>query len=429
MGGGLIQLVATGPQNNYLNGNPQITFFKNIYKRHTNFALEHFHQYSIGTFNWSNKLTFNIDRKGDLLGKCYLEFYLEFSNNGINKDIEYLKNSINEVGNLSKSLGYSLIDYIDIEIYGTTIDKHTGHWLALKSELYQNFNQRLKELLMNGPYYNAKNISDTCVLIIIPLQFWFNNNPGLYLPLVALQYHEVKINLKLNPINKILLKYNLNNKYSIDNIKIVDIKLVCEYVFLDTNERVKFAKKSHEYLIEQLQILPGEFCNNSKNSLLIPLGFNHPIKEVVWTLHSSSDTIKYGPLWSNQSNRVKDCLIQINGVDRFTKESGNYFQIIPKYYNHNGINLSKILENIFNINNKYNLSIASLDPFVYYFCLYPEKLQPSGSCNFSKIDNAVLSMNLYSINNLDDILEIRIYALGYNILKISNGMGGLLYSN
>ena len=282
---------------------------------------------------------------------------------------------------------------------------------------------------MNGPYYNAKNISDTCVLIIIPLQFWFNNNPGLYLPLVALQYHEVKINLKLNPINKILLKYNLNNKYSIDNIKIVDIKLVCEYVFLDTNERVKFAKKSHEYLIEQLQILPGEFCNNSKNSLLIPLGFNHPIKEVVWTLHSSSDTIKYGPLWSNQSNRVKDCLIQINGVDRFTKESGNYFQIIPKYYNHNGINLSKILENIFNINNKYNLSIASLDPFVYCFCLYPEKLQPSGSCNFSKIDNAVLSMNLYSINNLDDILEIRIYALGYNILKISNGMGGLLYSN
>ena len=199
MGGGLIQLVAYGAQDVYITGNPQITFFKAIYKRHTNFAIENFQQYPIGTIGWGNKLTFNIDRKADLLGSSYLEFYLEFIHNDHSLTLSQLRKEINK-GNinnshstLSKSLGYSFIDYIDIEIGGTTIDTHTGHWLAIYNELTQQFNKSISDMLLTGGFYKAPHISDTAIMINIPLKFWFNRNPGLYLPLVALQYHDVKL--------------------------------------------------------------------------------------------------------------------------------------------------------------------------------------------------------------------------------------------
>ena len=212
MGGGLIQLVARGKQDEYLTGNPQITFFKAIYKKYTNFAIENFNQFPIGTINWGNKLVFNLDRKADLLGPCYLEFILEFiSKENIKLEFENIKNEFiknSDINNLSKSIGYSFIDYIDIEIGGTTIDTQTGHWMAIKNQLNKDFNKQINNLFLTNGFYRASHISPHAISITIPLDFWFNSNPGLYLPLVALQFHDVKIILKLNSLNTILLNTN-----------------------------------------------------------------------------------------------------------------------------------------------------------------------------------------------------------------------------
>ena len=449
MGGGIIQLVAYGAQDIYLTGNPQITFFKAVYKRHTNFAIEKYNQFAIGTVNWGNKLTYTIDRKGDLLGKCHLDFYLEFIDiNGNYLTYDQVKQQLitnKSNNNLAKSIGYSFINYIDIEIGGCTIDTHTGHWMAIKSELFKDFNSRINDFFLTGGFYKASHISNHAIYISIPLQLWFNNNPGLYLPLVALQYHEVKINLKLNNINHIILN-NINGLNTSQypkpvNIKIIEINLVSEYVYLDTEERKKFAQVSHEYLIEQLQELPNEFCNTSNNIALINLGFNHPVKEIIWTLHRKENTDLLGPLWSGEKDRIKTAQIQLNGTDRFSATPGIYFQSNQKLNHHSGIDLHKFFLDItgiitgsfipYNDDLESKFPNADLSPFVYSFSIEPEKSQPSGSCNFSRLDNAILT---FTINQkipkeyFDGIL-IKIYGTNYNVLRIMSGMGGLAYSN
>ena len=454
MGGGIIQLVANGGQDIYLTGNPQITFFKKVVKRHTNFAIERFQQYPKGTIDWGNKLTFDIERKADLLGKCYLDFVLEFYHDENNKlTFDQIRQHLisNKQNNaISKSLGYSFIDTIDIEIGGCTIDEQTGHWMAIKSELKKNFNQRMEDVFITGGFYQASYISPNAIYISIPLQFWFNENPGLYLPLVALQYHDVKINVKLNPINKILLNKNNtgspdSNNPTIFNIQIIEFDLFCDYIYLDTIERKKFAQKSHEYLIEQVQILPGEFCNSCNQITTIPLIFNHPVKEIIWTLHDKENLKILGPLWSEQKNRINGVKLHLNGNARFMDNTpGIYFQTIQHYQHHNGINLQKLLVELAGFidgtvkaiyNNGNGMEIvgpsASLDPFIYSFSMEPDNIQPSGSCNFSRLDNSVLTLdinnNIPTINNYG--LDVRIYGTNYNILRIMKGMGGLAYSN
>ena len=456
MGGGVIQLVAYGAQDIYLTGNPQITFFKAVYKRHTMFAIENFPQLAIGNARFGNKLTYVITRKADLLGKSFLELYLEFKDedgkiltfNEIRQEICLSKGN----NSLAKSFGYSLIDYIEIEINGTKIDRHTGHWMAIQSELTKTFNERINDMFLHDTFYNAPHISENAILITIPLQFWFNKDPGLYLPLVALQYHEVKINVKLNNESLIIFtpgEFGRNSIFHkpVKTIDIIEMNLNCDYIYLDTEERKRFAQNSHEYLIEQVQMLPGEHCRSSNTDMLVPLTFNHPIKEIIWTIHDKANNALLGPIWSGQKDRIKKAVIQLNGVDRFPEKPGIYFQTIQKSNHHTGIDLhdflsingyfvSKMLNSnsnvLFNELDYTSLPIAKIDPFIYSFALEPQKHQPSGSCNFSRLDNAVLSMTLNQ-NSPDIIsdkgLDIRIYGLGYNVLRIVNGMGGLAYSN
>ena len=439
MGGGLIQLVAYGAQDEYLTGNPQITFFKAIYKKYTNFAIENFNQIPIGTIKWGNKITFNIDRKGDLLGGMYLEFILEFSSIN-NKKLSFqeirqeLIKSKTLNNNLSKSLGYSFIQYIDIEIGGTRIDIQTGHWMAIKNQLNKEFNKQINNLFLTNGFNRASHISEEAISVIIPLDFWFNTNPGLFLPLIALQFHEVKINVKLNSLDNIVL----HNDRTIKNIDIVELNMISDYVFLDVEERKLFAKSPHDYLIEQHQFLP-EYSHMGNNSINISLPFNHPIKQIVWTLHERNLTKDLGLLWSGQKDRIDHAKIQLNGIDRFPEKPGYYFQSLQKYTHTNGIDLHKFftemmyifkVKDIDEIDNS-SFPNTSLDSFCYNFCLNNNSFQPSGSCNFSRLDNAILSMQLNNTipTKLDGEMCIRIYGINYNILKISNGMGGILYQN
>ena len=477
MGGGLMQLVAYGAQDIYLTGNPQITFFKVVYRRHTNFAMETVGQTFSGTAGPSKTVVATISRNGDLVGRMYVTSTLSTTTNGA-----------------------SLVDSAEVEIGGQKIDKHTAEWMQIWNELSTPDSKAAALKTMQGCVSSGAATNVNAVgTIQVPLQFWFNRNPGLALPLIALQYHEVKV--------KIVLGAAAAGGHT-------SCALNADYIYLDTDERRRFAQVSHEYLIEQVQ---EESAKDGKSHTL---NFNHPVKELVWT-----NTADY-----------TDAKLVLNGHDRFAVQPTEYFQLRQPMDHHTavpgqnvpqldvpnmlgtpielvqspavngdagapatgkvligaeasnislitlhedqaptGVSLPKVgdivsisvidptdaseraIVGLHTVTNAYNesaetfsvtpgLPVTTDTDFVsisivaraagrcrtsqmtkkincYSFALKPEEHQPSGTCNFSRIDNAQLVTGA----NLD--ATDKIYAVNYNVLRVMSGMGGLAYSN
>ena len=477
MGGGLMQLVAYGAQDIYLTGNPQITFFKVVYRRHTNFSVESIEQTFNGTANFGKKVSATIARNGDLIHRVLLEVTLPEFNVTTTK------------AGFFDHLGERLLKYIDIEIGGQRIDRHYGEWLHIWSQLTLPESHKHGYLKMIGHTPNNINTTSTTSIeeqkLFIPLQFWFCRNPGLALPLIALQYHEVKINIEFEELSNLAYDdwvttsgYALNQSYQVSNAS-----LWVDYIYLDTDERRRFAQLSHEYLIEQLQYPGEETITVTSNK--IKLAFNHPVKELVWVVQNSdlkdnykqifnySTHLDMTPITSSFSsgnilkegiiqslgtdvtagtpvsytaieyltgyedkglNNVEKAKLQLNGQDRFAERDGQYFNLVVPYYHHT--------------------SIPKTGINVYSFGLKPEEHQPSGTCNFSRIDNANLFLTVQDeaiqTNDLSATAtsfypyhtvvtpagsgsggsaKVRVYAVNYNVLRIMSGMGGLAYSN
>ena len=456
MGGGLMQLVAYGAQDIYLTGNPQITFFKVVYRRHTNFAVEAIEQTFTGSVDFGRKISCVIDRNGDLLHKMYLEIdiNLDFQNGG---DVLNPAKGGECSGdtNFATRLGHAMIKEVSIEIGGQCIDTHYGEWLELWSQLTMSCEQLSKHRrLIDGNIIRSDcNVNENFRKLYVPLQFWFNRNPGLALPLIALQYHEVKINVILESPTQ-----SGFNKNSFPTIQ--QVCLFCDYIFLDTDERKRFAQISHEYLIEQLQFNNITSVDSEEACVNVELRFNHPCKELIWTVQpqipgcTSSgcekgrvhpfDWSREHPRWSSSQfypeegpeegftsqqlgsalDNVLKAKLQLNGHDRFREREGTYFRCVQPFQHHTGGTLQGWND----------ISTGSVDNgffYVYSFALKPEEHQPSGTCNFSRIDNAVLHMSLaVTNNNVNKYAKfIRVYATNYNVLRIMSGMGGLAYSN
>ena len=377
-GGGLMQLVAYGAQDVYLTGNPQITFFKVVYRRHTNFSTEAIEQTMNGTVAASGRTTVTVSRNGDLVGAVYVE-HTGHSTVTLNESATQLAS-------------------VELEIGGQSIDKHYGHWMETWAELtenktgrgagqlYQNMSGMGQGFVTNNDAVGIDNSTDAAIVwfsipdldsrvVYTPLQFSFCRNPGLALPLIALQYHEVKLIFQWG-----------------STMNSTDHKVFCDYHYLDTDERRRFAQVSHEYLIEQVQFV------NSASATSHELNFNHPVKELVWTggwtggavvaLRAVGDTAK----------------LVLNGHVRFSARKSTYFTQAQVHAHHSG--QGGFVDN----------SIA-----VYSFALKPEEHQPSGTCNFSRIDNARLVLSAAD--------ALYIYAVNYNVLRVMSGMGGLAYSN
>ena len=418
-----MQLVAYGAQDIYLTGNPQITFFKVVYRRHTNFAIESIEQTFTGSVDFGRKISCTIDRNGDLVGKMYLEVDLvEDINDNLESEVERIQ-----------QFGHALIKEVEVNIGGQCVDKHYGEWLELWSQLTST-QEELTKLRQMVSGRISEVCGDNCnKKVYIPLQFWFNRNPGLALPLIALQYHEVKLNVLL------ATRSELGGCTNATNAKLSNVCLFCDFIFLDTDERRRFAQVSHEYLIEQLQfnnivsVAANEPCAN------VELRFNHPCKELVWVVQ---DTNKSGRgandpsrifCWSGPANSndvdaemVNSAKLQLNGHDRFQEREGSYFRCLQPYQHHTGGHLQSA----------YDPNDAdSRKPdgyfYVYSFGLKPEEHQPSGTCNFSRIDNAVLQLNVKTSadNELIGDKHVKVYATNYNVLRVMSGMGGLAYSN
>ena len=568
MAGGLMQLVAYGAQDVFLTGTPEITFWKVSYRRHTNFAMESIEQTFSGQADFGRRVTCTVSRNGDLCYRTYLQVTLP----EINQSMYTLTtpqtnvNGPNSAGVYARWLDYigeQLISQVEVEIGGQRIDRQYGDWMHIWNQVTLSSEQRRGYFKMIGnttqlTYItdpNFQNIQGPCsangspnqvcaprnalpeTTLYIPLLFWFCRNPGLALPLIALQYHEVKFNLDIRPIGECLWAVNtlnpqtsaLNTSQSLSvnmayQQSLVAASLYVDYIFLDTDERRKMAQNPHEYLIEQLQFTGDESVGSSSNK--IKLNFNHPVKELIWVVQpdmnvdycasleagttlyrclgaqpfnytdaidvlpnaihaflapqdaynefasdgtftmagaTQASMLPSGPpnqsYWqSTQSssgsgifgqngmspsgmslpaptsgstisdagafvlaetaldmhcwgeNPCVTAKLQLNGQDRFSEREGSYFDVVQPFQHHTrapdtGIN-------------------------IYSFALRPEEHQPSGSCNFSRIDNAVLQLILSgpTVGGVATA-KVRVYAINYNVLRVMSGMAGIAYSN
>ena len=482
-----MQLVAYGAQDVYLTGNPQITFFKVVYRRHTNFAVEAIEQTFSGSVDFGRKASVQITRNGDLITKMYLKATLEstyteatvqnadgddeemalgtialatvqaagagaeiavtgtnkFSNAGSFTDTDIAVGNVitvtnsENVGNNGNyviiaqdddsitvagtgltdnpddetmtievfdhvewvtNVGYALVKNVELQVGGTKIDKHYGEWMHIWHELSNSGNHDNSHNAMVGESNRRKTRS-----LFVPLQFFCCRNDGLALPLIALQYHDVRVAFEFNAASSCCSNGDLTASVS-------NGSLLVDYIYLDSEERKRFAQASHEYLIEQLQYT-GIETGTSGTGNKFRLNFNHPCKELVWAVRVSGDTSKdkfvnftNNNTMSAGANTVDDAQLQLNGHDRMSKQTGKYFQNVQVSAHHTS-----------------TPSNAGVN--VYSFALNPEEHQPSGTCNFSRIDNAQLNINLNTAG------DVHIFATSYNVLRIMSGMGGLAYSN
>lgn len=429
MGGGLMQLVAYGAQDVYLSGNPQITFFKVVYKRHTNFSMESIRQTFNGAADFGRKVSCTISRNGDMIHRMYLQVTLPALADG---------------ERWTHRVGLALIKSVELEIGGQKIDKQYGEWLHIWSELALPLDKRQGYQLMVGQEITGTNDDaeyDTGngapqTTLYIPLEFWFCRNVGLALPLISLQYHEVKVHFEFRNLSE-LDRYDsrIQNSYSL-----IDAALWCDYIYLDTDERRRFAQVSHEYLIEQIQVIEQSIQPNS-SATRVDLTFNHPVKELIWVVqldgvvNGDGSVQIYGndlrnfwfnytdgfedqyyrrnniTLYSDDFLRLNNCTsakLQLNGHERFPERAGEYFNLVQPFQHHTCTPLSKGIN-------------------VYSFALRPEEHQPSGTCNFSRIDNATLVVGHNRVGN--KTAKVRVYGVGYNVLRVMSGMAGLAYSN
>ena len=474
-----MQLVAYGAQDIYLTGNPQITFFKVVYRRHTNFAVESIEQTFNGSADFGKRVTATISRNGDLIQQMYLEVVLP-----------KLCAAVNVIGEnnitWTYGVGNALVKQAEIEIGGQLIDRQYGDWMNIWTELTIPEGKRdgydsmvgnktlpIATLPTDSKWTQLGGLAaDNTIAkrLYVPFQFWFNRNPGLALPLIALQYHEVKLNLELRPLAEL---YHITCRTAIAGAggvatgtitpvgspAIVSCKLYVDYIYLDTDERRRFAQVSHEYLIEQVQFTGAETVAVNSPNKNVTLNFNHPVKELIWahtvatntTTNAALTTVPIiedttGNFWFNYSGALAfaaasttasngtqidsftTALLQLNGHDRFSVRFADYFRKVQNYEHHTRV--PRVAG---------DLDATAIDNraqfiYSYSFALSPEEHQPSGTCNFSRIDNAVLQLS-YGIDSQTDrpaaaqAMSLNIYAVNYNVLRIMSGMGGLAYSN
>ena len=417
MAGGLMQLVAYGAQDVYLTGNPKVTFFQAVYKRHTNFAMENIEQTVNGTAANSGRVSVTIARNGDLVGDMYIELQS-------NAAATITTSAVADACWVAERA----VNNVELSIGGQRIDKHYQKWWRLYDNLYHDEAKKAS--------YAKMTTAATGKTVYLPLVFFFNRNPGLYLPLIALQYHEVRIDIDLASDMETYVNKNV-------------FKVWANYVYLDTEERRRFAQKGHEYLIEQVQHTGSDTVTTAATKQ-VRLSYNHPVKELVWCF---SNTSARSSLWNFTSENLaadivlendprggaaSNCYVPVgqaggvplfdaessgadfteeaagplstfklvlNGQDRFKEQKGKYFNQLQAYNHHTGCPYPGV--------------------YSYSFALKPEEHQPTGTCNFSRIDNAQVAVTM----NASDATTMHMFATNYNVLRIQSGMGGLAFSN
>lgn len=407
MGGALLDLVAKGGQDVYFICNPQMSFFKKVYKKHTNFALE-FQKYQFeSTLDFGKTTTFTIPRQGDLIKNIFLQFTLPDLISSDGRDCSYVN-----------YIGYSLIEYLDLYINTQKIDRITGEWLYIYNELVVNEGKKVGyNHMVGGKSFEGYNsvVGNQGGNYLVPLNFWFTQDIGSAIPYTALQYSDIEIKLKLRDFEELWVTKD-GNKPS-GNFKIENAEIAIERIYLDTKERKEFATQSHEYLIKQVQYSINNNVQQNATQKTYNLVFNHPILELIFVVQSKNKFITKpdgGNDYFNYSktdvlpfeDTIKSAKIILNGDDRTPEMTPQELRL------YNPI--------------QYHTSIPNNYIYLFSFSLNPEKYQPSGSCNFSRFD--IKQLQIEFADNIPRS-EVKIFGVNYNILRITQGLAGLAYIN
>jgi len=404
MGAGtLVELIARGVQDTYIIGNPQFSFFKSVYKRHTNFAIEPIKQIFTESPDFGKRVICIIDKKADMLSDIMLEL-----------ELPALKTYVS----WTNSIGYYIIDWVELQFGGEPIDRISGGLLDIFMDITTPSGKKQPLYQMIGKYSTFNNNTQTEALkLLIPLPFWFCRSIEKALPLISMQYTDIKIVFQFKEFDKCW--YKVSNGATPDYTpSITKANLICNFIYLDVFERTKFAKEENqEYLIEQFQILNEQQLAQNIINANVRLFFNHNIKELLWTYRTDIATINND--YNNYANITNyattnelsitpfhEMNLRFNGNDRFEKLAETFFRLYQPYKHHSSGTNNFI--------------------YMYSFALEPESIQPSGTCNFSKLDNVVL--NLECTANIPSGI-INVYGINYNILRIKNGMSGLMFSS
>ena len=407
MGGALLDLVAKGGQDVYFICNPQISFFKKVYKKHTNFAIEYQKYQFESTLDFGKSTTFTVPRQGDLIKNMFLQFTLPDLISSDGRDAAYVN-----------YIGYALIEYIEIYINTQRIDRLTGEWLYIYNELItQEDKKRGYYEMIGGKEFSGYNsyVGNQGGTYMIPLNFWFTQEIGSAIPYVALQYSDIEIKLKLRDFKDLWVTED--GTAPIGDFKITNAELAVERIYLDSKERKEFAVESHEYLIKQVQYSLNNNVNANVTHKTFNLVFNHPITELIFVVHTKSK-LQEGPDLGNDyfnysktdvipfMDTIKNAKIILNGDDRTPEMTPQELRL------YNPI--------------QYHTSIPNNYIYLFSFSLRPEDYQPSGSCNFSRFD--IKQLQIEFSDNIPQS-EVKIFGVNYNILRITQGLGGLAYIN
>lgn len=412
-GGPVLQLAARGAQDLYLTGNPQITNFKAVIKRHTNFAMETVEQFFVGQPEFGRKVYCPITRVADLINQVYLRIELpellpEQGRNGV-------------YASWVNSIGYAMINFIEIQIGEQIIDRQYGQWMMIWKELTTDNSKKdaLNDMVGTHDFFTVTTQNGPLSLYV-PLSFWFCHDTGSSLPLIALQQQEVRIWLDLKPLDLLWVSNDRETaKTIIGKKEPIQISLLVDYIFLDVDERRFFAQNKHMYLIQQVQATESSIdIRKDINSFELP--FNHPVKELIWVIQGQN--VREAREWFNFSGDIRDdeenrtgvlrdpmidATIRFEGTRRFHERNADYFRKVVPYQRHTAVPRNFI--------------------YVYSFALKPELLQPTGTANFSRIDRATLHIKMAP--SLDKDSHVSIYALSYNLYRIIGGISGVLFSN
>jgi hypothetical protein len=436
MSGGILQLVSYGAADVNLTGNPQITYWRHVARRYSNFAIEAIPQVFHATADFGRRTSVTIARTGDLIHKMYLEVTLPIvnKNKGGNNPDDLSSDYADKRYYWVNKVGLALIKSVELEIGGIRIDRHTSEWMDAWSSLTRKEDKDNGFKYMIGDLPMAERETNKELTLYIPMMFFFNMFPGLSLPLVSIAFHEVRFNFEFRKLSELLIppqkpgnlseQAHLNNVLLDDTFASMQATLYADMTYLDVDERRRFSKYPHEMLVTVVQFLGDEVVPEGTDSRIIrqiTLNFVHPVKELVWVYISDDKTKERD--YFHYADVVQEANLLLNGQPRFTPRKGSYFRLLQPFQHHT--------------------SVPEKPVYVYSFCLHPEDPQPSGSLNFSRIDHAQLRLDTQNLpiktpGNLNvnpPTAQVyyggryKVFAVSYNMMRIKGGLAGLAYSS
>lgn len=403
--GGVLQMLAVGQQDIYLTTNPQISFFRTVYRRHSPFALESLSQTINGTADWGRRVVATMSRNGDLLASGYLNVQLPALTAASGSTIAWCRH-----------LGEALIKEMSVDIGGAIIDTWTSHMVHIWADLTIPEDKRkgYAQLIGDIEELTTQDTAIPAAELNLPLPFFFCQSWGQALPIVSLMFHEVRINFQFAAFNDLVIT---GNGVPIANPpSIVNVELFMTYVYLDGVERKVFSQSSHEYLVQLFQYTGAESVSTPNPKL--KLTFAHPAKEIIYAVRPNANVDNYANRHFDYTDSgsstnyysgvdpVITAKILLNTTERISERSAAFFSVLQPFWHHT--------------------HVPQRGVGVYSFALNPEALQPSGSCNFSRLENVSLN---FTLSTGTAPVTIIVFARIINVLRVVSGLAGLAYAS